>query len=155
MRKVRWFNLLIFIASLFLLSFAAQAQEDNIREVGDYRIFYNVLPTSFLDPQLAQAYGLTRSKGLGLLRITVMKKREDGSLEPVEHPRVSGQAGNLAGQTRALSFRQVEVGQGQGYSTLSTFRYSHDEPLRFNLEVKYDPQQPAEPLDFIRRLLIE
>ena len=131
------------------------ADQERVREVGDYRIFYDVLPTSFLDPLLAQAYGLTRSKGLGLLRVTVMKKLADGSLEPVAHPRVSGQAGNLVGQTRPLSFREIEVGRDQGYSTLSTFRYSADESIRFNLKVKYASDEPAERLDFVRRLNIE
>ncbi|WP_310697813.1 DUF4426 domain-containing protein [Marinospirillum sp.] len=153
MRRVIVLALILCLAGIPLA--VSAADQERVREVGDYRIFYDVLPTSFLDPQLAQAYGLTRSKGLGLLRITVMKKREDGSLEPVEHPRVSGQAGNLVGQTRPLSFREIEVGQGEGYSTLSTFRYSGDESIRFNLKVKYASGEPAERLDFVRRLNIE
>ncbi|SFC26496.1 protein of unknown function [Marinospirillum celere] len=151
---MKWVNILIF-AVLASLAFSAQAQTSNYREVGDYTIFYDVLPTTFLEPQLAQAYGLTRSRGMGLLRITVMKKDDGGNLLPVEQPRVAGQVGNLAGQINPLSFREVEVGQGDGYSTISSFRYSHDTPLRFNLRVTYQSGQPAEELHFIRRLYIE
>lgn len=150
-------KLLIQGLAVLLLAFSltAQAQDSNYREVGDYTIFYDVLPTDFLDPQLAQAYSLTRSRGLGLLRVTVMKKDAEGQLQPVSQPRVSGQAGNLAGQTSPLSFREVEVGQGEGYSTISTFRYSHASPMRFNLRVVYASGKPAEELHFVRRLSIE
>jgi len=137
-----------------LLPLTAQAgQQGNLRQVGDYSIHYDVVPTAFLDPQVAQGYGITRSRGQGLLRITVLKK-EGEQLKPVR-AMVSGQVGNLAGQTNSLSFRQVEVGQDEGYSTLATFRYSHDEPLRFNLQVGYAAGQPSEELHFIRRLYIE
>lgn len=142
---------------LFLLcllpwtSFAGQ--NSNFRQLGDYTLYYDVVPTAFLDPQIAQAYGVTRSQGQGLLRITVLHKQGD-QLKPVR-AMVSGQVGNLAGQTNSLSFRQVEVGQNEGYSTLATFRYTHDQPLRFNLQVSYAAGQPPEELHFIRRLYIE
>ena len=140
---------------LLTLALPAQAQNSNVREVGAYTIFYDVVPTAFLDPQIAQAYSVTRSRGLGLLRITVMKKDEQGHLQPVSQPRVSGQAGNLAGQTSPLSFREVQVGRGDGYSTISTFRYSHETAMRFNLRVHYTSGKPAEELHFVRRLSID
>jgi len=153
--KTGFVNLWLLASLLFLQSFAALAGQDtNTRQVGDYTIYYDVLPTDFLNPQVAQAYGVTRSKGQGLLRITVLKQQEEGQPEPVR-AMASGQVGNLVGQTHGLSFRQVEVGRDDGYSTLATFRYSHDEPLRFNLRVNYAPGQPAEELHFIRRLSME
>ena len=149
------FSVVILALWLLLLAGPVQAQNSNFREVGAYTIFYDVVPTAFLDPQIAQAYSVTRSQGLGLLRITVMKKDETGQLQPVSQPRVSGQAGNLAGQTNPLSFREVQVGQGEGYSTISTFRYSHDTAMRFNLRVTYASGKPAEDLHFVRRLAID
>lgn len=151
LNRMKQLVVLALMCALPLLALAGQ--KSNVREVGDYRIYYDVVPTSFLHPLVAQGYGVTRSQGQGLLRITVLHQQE-GDSKPVR-AMVSGQVGNLAGQTQGLSFRQVEVGQDEGYSTLTTFRYSHDTPLRFNLRVNFAPGQPAEELHFIRRLYIE
>ncbi len=136
------------------LAFSVQAQQRNSEQVGDYTIYYDVLPTRFLDPQIAQAYGVVRSQGQGLIRITVLKTLASGEQEPVV-ARVSGQVGNLAGQTRGLSFREVQVGQQAGYSSLATFRFAHDDPMRFNLRVSYERGAPAHELHFIRRLYMD
>lgn len=139
---------------LLLLPLVASARNHPPEPVGDYVIYYDVLPTAFLEPQVAQAYSLVRSKGQGMVRVTVLKKLDDGTLQPVR-ARVSGQVSNLAGQMNGLGFREIEVGRGQGYSSVATFRFSHDDPLRFNLRVTYSPQFPAHELGFIDRLLME
>lgn len=139
---------------LLLLPLVASARNHPPEQVGDYTIYYDVLPTAFLEPQVAQAYNLVRSKGQGMVRVTVLKKLDDGTLQPVR-ARVSGQVSNLAGQLNGLGFRELEVGRGQGYSSVATFRFTHDDPLRFNLRITYSPQFPAHELGFIDRLLME
>ncbi|GLR63525.1 DUF4426 domain-containing protein [Marinospirillum insulare] len=146
------------LAALFLLlvaspAFVAAAQE-GMERVGEYEIYYNVLPTSFLNPQVAQGYGVVRSKGQGMVRVTVLHRLADGSSEPVK-ARVSGHAGNLAGQLNGLSFHTHQVGQDNGYFNLATFRFAHDDPMRFNLRVTYNSKQPAHELSFIRRLYMD
>lgn len=127
------------------------AQDKNMDKVGEYEIYYDVLPTSFLNPQVAQGYNIVRSKGQGMVRITVLHRLADGSSEHVK-ARVSGHAGNLAGQLNGLSFHTHEVGQNQGIFNLATFRFAHDDPMRFNLRVTYSSKKPAHELSFIRRL---
>ncbi|MBE0506150.1 MAG: DUF4426 domain-containing protein [Marinospirillum sp.] len=139
---------------MLLLPLPLLAQNNAMERVGDYEIYYDVLPTSFLNPQVAQGYGIVRSKGQGMVRVTVLKRLEDGSSEPVR-ARVSGQAGNLAGQINSLGFQLKEVGQGEGYANIASFRYSHDDPMRFLLRVTYSPQHPAYELAFVRRLLMD
>lgn len=146
----------LFTALLMLLLVSAPvvAQQSGIDRVGDYEIHYDVLPTAFLNPQVAQGYNLVRSRGQGMVRVTVLKRLDDGSVEPVRAT-VSGQVGNLAGQVNGLGFRMVEVGRREGYSHIATFRFSHDDPLRFNLRVIYAPGEPAHELHFIRRLYLD
>lgn len=146
------------LASLCLLlaaspAFVAAAQE-GVERVGDYEIYYNVLPTSFLNPQVAEGYKIVRSKGQGMVRVTVLHRLVDGSSEPVK-ARVSGHAGNLAGQLNNLGFHTHQVGQDQGFVNLATFRFAHDDPMRFNLRVTYDSKKPAYELSFIRRLYMD
>jgi len=139
---------------LSLLPLTLLAQDKNMERVGDYEIYYDVLPTSFLNPQVAQGYGVVRSKGQGMVRVTVLRRLADGSGEPVK-ARVSGHAGNLAGQLNGLSFHTHEVGQSQGFFNLATFRFAHDDPMRFKLRVTYDSKKPAHELAFIRRLYMD
>ncbi|WP_416886351.1 DUF4426 domain-containing protein [Marinospirillum sp.] len=146
---VRWTLLMLFWVSAPLL-----AQNSNVERVGEYVIYYDVMPTPFLEPNIAQAYQITRSRGLGLMRVSVVRERPDGQREPVQ-ARVSGHASTLAGQISSLNFRNVQAGQ-EGYSAaVASFRYQHDEPLRFDLTVHYANGQPAQRLQFLRRLLIE
>lgn len=142
------------LALLCALPATLLAQDKNMEKVGDYEIYYDVLPTSFLSPQIAQGYNIVRSKGQGMVRITVLQRLADGSSEPVK-ARVSGHAGNLAGQLNGLSFHTHQVGQNQGIFNLATFRFSHDDPMRFNLRVTYSSKQPAHELAFIRRLYMD
>lgn len=145
-----WSSAVLFtLASTF--SMTLLAQDNNMEKVGDFEIYYDVLPTSFLNPQVAQGYNIVRSKGQGMVRITVLQRLADGSSEAV-NARVSGHAGNLAGQLNGLSFHTHQVGQNQGIFNLATFRFAHDDPMRFNLRVTYSPKQPAHELNFIRRL---
>lgn len=142
------------LVALSLLPLTLLAQDKNMERVGDYEIYYDVLPTSFLNPQVAQGYGVVRSKGQGMIRVTVLHRLADGSSKPV-NARVSGHAGNLAGQLNGLSFHTHQVGQNQGIFNLATFRFVHDDPMRFNLRVTYDSKKPAHELAFIRRLYMD
>ncbi len=143
----------LLLVALSVLPLAALAK-DNVEQVGEYEIYYDVLPTSFLNPQVAQGYGVVRSKGQGMVRVTVLRHLADGTSEAVK-ARVSGYAGNLAGQLNGLSFHTHEVGQNQGIFNLATFRFANDDPMRFNLRVTYDSKKPAHELAFIRRLYMD
>lgn len=152
----RLFNLapVVMAGALWLLSASVWAQNTNVERVGEYVIYYDVMPTPFLEPHIAQAYQITRSRGLGLMRVSVVRERADGQREPVQ-ARVSGHASTLAGQLSSLNFRNVQAGQ-EGYSAaVASFRYQHDEPLRFDLMVHYANGQPAQRLQFLRRLYID
>lgn len=144
----------LLLVALSFLPLTLLAQDKSMEKVGEYEIYYNVLPTSFLNPQVAQGYGIVRSKGQGMVRVTVLHRLDDGSSEPVK-ARVSGHAGNLAGQLNGLSFHTHQVGQNQGIFNLATFRFVHDDPMRFNLRVTYDSKKPAHELSFIRRLYMD
>ncbi|WP_162299683.1 DUF4426 domain-containing protein [Marinospirillum perlucidum] len=148
LRKTQALVLMVVLAGLALPLWADSNR--GVREAGDYRIYYDVLPTSFLDAQVAQGYGITRSRGFGLVRVTVRKQLASGASEPVR-ARVSGQVGNLVGQANGLAFRELEVGQDRGYSYVAVFRYREEDSLRFNLSVNF-AGQPLESLDFVARL---
>lgn len=139
-------SLLAGIALLFSLNPSAQAAQ--YEQVGDYQIHYNTLTTGFLQPDVAKAYGIVRSRYQGMINVSVLKKQADGSYKPVE-ALVTGDVGNLAGQTINLAFRTIR--EPNAIYQISTFNFTEDEPTRFRLKVRFDPNKDPYDLSFIRR----
>jgi hypothetical protein len=126
----------------------SSAKAEQFEQVGDYQIHYNTFTTSFLQPQVAKAYNIVRSRYQAMINISVLKKQSDGRYKAVE-ALVTGDVGNLAGQSVSLAFRSIR--EPNAIYQITTFRFTEDEPTRFRLKVRFDPNQPAYDLSFIRR----
>lgn len=121
------------LAILVLLSFASTAAAENSQDFGDYTVYYNAFTSDSLQPNMAHAYNITRSKNRGLLSISVLKK----SLSPLGTPvkaNVKATATNLTGQLKSIVIREVDDGTSVYY--LSEFHISNREVLDFVLEVQ-------------------
>ena len=147
---LRRFSLLTLLLGTLLS--ATQAAAEQMVEVGDYEIHYNASETRFLTPEVAQANYLQRSIGHGLVNISVRERQPDGSTLPV-NASVQGHVSGLTDTREPLSFRTVHDGDATYH--LATFTLRHDEPMRFNLEVRYDRNANPEPVSFIKRFYIE
>lgn len=133
------------------LILSGTAHAEQFEHAGEYQIHYSAVSTRFLTPEVAAAYNIQRSKMTALLSISVLEEQADGSTRPVQAS-VDGRVGNLAGQSQPLSFRTVRE-DGAIYH-LSVFPIQRDEPMRFNLDVRY--ARDAEPVEvaFIQRFFI-
>jgi hypothetical protein len=99
---------------------------------GDYTIYYSAFTSDTLQPAIAKTYGITRSKNLGLLSVSIVKK----SLSPLGTPvkaAVKAEATNLTGQLKTVDIREVEDSGAVYY--LSEIYVSHKEVLDFTLYV--------------------
>ncbi|HSO07558.1 MAG TPA: DUF4426 domain-containing protein [Pelomicrobium sp.] len=97
------------IACLMLLAaalFAAPAGAEISKKFGDYEVHYNVLATADLAPEVAQAYGIERSRNRGLLTVSVLKKKPGGGTEPVPAG-IEASARSLAGQLTSIPMREI------------------------------------------------
>ena len=119
-----------------LLTLPALAERKH--SVGEYDIHYSAFNSGFLQPDIAAATGLTRSKTQGVVNISVIKGGKPVAAQ------VSGVVKNLLGQDRALGFKQLQEGDEAIYY-LAQFPFDSQETLRFALTV-----QPtgAEPFSF-------
>ncbi|MBP9955956.1 DUF4426 domain-containing protein [Geopseudomonas guangdongensis] len=117
--------------TLFLLSLclALPAAAERLQRFGDLEVHYSVFNSSFLQPDIATAAGLTRSKTQGVLNVAVLR---DGKAVPAAQ--VSGEVKNLLGQTQSLRFRRVTEGEAAYH--LSQFKMTDREVLTFNLKVQ-------------------
>jgi hypothetical protein len=98
-------RLLTLTLGLLLLAQAQAGQED----FGDYQVHWSVFPSTFLDPEVARANNLQRSRGIGIINISIMTEGEHGQIRPVGG-QVQGQVTNDIQQVNFLAFRRIQEG---------------------------------------------
>ncbi|MCM2332113.1 protein of unknown function [Geopseudomonas sagittaria] len=118
---------------LLTLSLALPAAAERLQRFGDLEVHYNVFNSSFLQPDIAAASGLTRSKTQGVVNVAVMRA---GKAVPAAS--VSGSVKNLLGQSKTLNFQRVSEGEGdtQAVYHLAQFSMTDREVLTFDLKVQ-------------------
>ena len=124
-------RLALFLISLCLALpvLAADAAKPERKEVfGDVTVHYSAFTSSMLQPDVAAATGLTRSKNQGVLNIAVIKA---GKPAPAV---VSGTVQDLTGRSNPLSFKQI-TDQGAVYF-IAQFKIEQPETLTFDLNVE-------------------
>ncbi|QKT04238.1 DUF4426 domain-containing protein [Ectothiorhodospiraceae bacterium 2226] len=117
---------------LVLAPLQAAAAADRKQVFGNYVVHYNALLTDMLQPEVAQANNITRSRNRGMINIAVLRNGDNpmGTAVPA---RVSGQAVNLSGQLRTLRMREVREGDAVYY--IAVFPVAGEETLDFSLEI--------------------
>lgn len=120
-----------------------QAAASDKRQVfGDYVVHYNALLTDMLQPEVARANNITRSRNRGMLNVAVLRNGDNpmGTAVPA---RVSGQAVNLSGQLRTLRLREVREGDAVYY--IAVFPVAGEETLDFTLDIV--PENGGQPMN--------
>lgn len=141
----RWLLRMTACLALCLVALGAYGEQ---QRAGNHDIHYSAVSTRFLTPEVAHQYGLQRSAGLGLVNVSVLEHREDGSTRAV-NAAVEGSVGLLDEDPDALNFRTVRD-DGSVYQ-LATFRLQHDAPMHFTLKVRTDRGAEPESVSFIQR----
>ena len=123
-----------FVSLVFCLLLALPAVAERKQTFGELDVHYSVFNSSFLQPDVAAAVGLTRSKTVGVLNIAALK---DGKGQAAK---VSGTLKNLLGQTSELKFKQV-LESGAVYY-LAEFPLRQREMLTFSIQVQIGDAAP-------------
>ncbi len=137
------------ITALALLALAGQAHAGGNKDFGDYRVHWSVLPSTFIAPEVAQANNLQRSKGIGVINISIMKENEDGTLAPVSG-QVEGKVTNDIQQVRFLGFRRIQ--EGDAVYFIAEYQYSSGELMTFNITARPTGEQRDLPVRFAHTL---
>lgn len=120
----------IHFAGLLLLSInLSQAGEPQV--FGAYTVHYSAFNTDTLQPKIAAAYNIVRSKNRGMMTVSVLKKI-DSTSQPVR-ANITASASNLTGQFKTFKVREVDEGSSIYY--LSEFHVAHEEMLNFTLQI--------------------
>lgn len=119
----------ITLASL-LLVVSGIASAEQKTQLGSWDVHYIAMPSTLIDPAIAKAYQLERTKFQGLVNISVLKTA-DQSAQQVS---IEGVAKNLLGQQKDLVFREVVEGKAIYY--LAQLPYRNEERFNFTLQIK-------------------
>ena len=117
------------LIALLTLLLALPAWAERKHSFGEYDVHYIAFNSGFLQPDIAAAAGLVRSKSQGVLNVSVLKAGKPTMAL------VSGTVKNLLGQDRPLAFKQLKEGEEDIYY-LAQFPFDSRETLRFSLTVQ-------------------
>lgn len=136
-------NKLFTLIAATLLAFGATANDKSFKVLGDNKVFYRAFNSSFIPPEIASEYNITRGKNRGLVNIAVVPKDK---LMGGRTALVKGTATNILGQPQTLDFFEVREGDVVYY--LASFKFEHEDSLTFKISVKPDPNKPSQSLSF-------
>ena len=136
---MRILPLIALFLALTLTALQGQAQQSE--RFGPYELFYSVVNTTFLEPEVAASYGITRGKKRAILNLAVREHVADGT-EPRE-VRLQGRTWDLI-QNQFLEFQEVREGPAIYY--IAEFRFINEE-WRF-FEVDFRPSGGNETYTF-------
>lgn len=128
-----------FAAMLLMNGLSASAENSTVR--GGYVIHHNAFTTDILDPKVASAYGIRRSKERAMLNVSIIRG-EQGKMGTAVAARVTAVARNLIGQEQDIPMREIREGDAIYY--IGDFAVSHKEKLTFFLQVI--PEGEQQPL---------
>ncbi len=127
-------------------------QADQVTQFGDYQLHYNTFESTFLTPEIAHQYGLTRTKGQALLNVAVTTQSQ-GELPQSQRALVSANVKNLLGQIVSLSFITIEEGDAVYY--LAPFTKTNDEILKFTVNAKLSADSAPMTVNFQRHFYVD
>lgn len=121
------------------------AGAEKTEKFGDTEVHYNAMPTSELQPEVAKAYRIDRSKKRGLVTISVLKKNSLGVMQPVK-AEVKVNAVNLSAQLFGIDLREIQEGAAVYY--IGDFRVTGPDTLKFNVTIKPQGEAKAKKFEF-------
>jgi hypothetical protein len=120
---------LMSVSLILGLVFSSQANAEQKQVLGSWDVHYIALNSTFLTPEVAKQYGIVRSKFNALINISVLD-REDKVAQSVI---LTGEAKNLIGVVKNLTFRQVTEGKAIYY--LAVLPFSDLEQYRISIYI--------------------
>lgn len=142
-------TLKIFLAIILTMLIANVSHAENMKKLGTMNVHYMAIGSTFFTPEIAKAYGITRSRYNGLINISVLDSSKAGN--PAKTVSINGQAKNNLGQFKNLEFKEVKEGDAIYY--LAQVSYNNEETLHFTLEINDGKEQQT--LKFSQKFYVD
>lgn len=108
------------------------AMAEQKQQIGPWEVHYSAFNSTFLTPEIAAEYGITRSEKRGLINLSILDK-ETGAAQNVKP---EGFVSNPRGGVQTLEFEEITEGDAVYY--IASFLFGDDDWMRFNITL---PQQ--------------
>ena len=109
-----------------LLAWPLTVAAERFQQFGELQVHYNAIPSNLLEPEVAAAYELVRSRNRGLLTVSVLR---DGA--PVPASTLRATAETLNNVLREITLQEIREGEAVYY--VGTFPVAREELLRFEV----------------------
>ncbi len=113
---------------------ATPLQAEQKKQLGAWDVHYIALPTTLLDAPIAQQYQIERSKFNGFLNISVLNSQT----QQAQQVTIQGEARNLLGQIKPLTFSEVKEGAAIYY--LAQYGFKGEEHVSFTINISQGNQ---------------
>ena len=111
------------------LTFTYQVNAEQKQVLGNGDVHCIAFNTTFLTPQVAKQNAIVRSKFNGLINISVLDRQDKVAQSVI----LTGQAKNLLGVIKKLTFKQVKEGKAIYY--LAVLPFSDLEQYRISVDI--------------------
>lgn len=132
MRRIALFLIGLCLAIPAMAADPAKAERKEV--FGDVTVHYSTFASTFLQPDIAKATELVRSKNQGVLNVAVLKEGKPKTAA------VSGMVKDLTGRSQSLKFKQVTE-QGAVYY-LAQYKVDQQETVTFTVNVQTEGGTP-------------
>lgn len=139
----------ILLPVLLLLSSISIAEQ--MKAFGNYDVHYSVLNSTFIKPEVAEAYGIIRGKDRALINIAVRERLPKGESKP-KRAIVSGSSSDLIHSAK-LSFDEIQEQQAIYY--IAELRFNNKELRTFTISIQPDPNIAPYTLKFSKTLYFD
>jgi hypothetical protein len=143
---------LLLLAALLSTSGQASAQQSEM--FGPFELHYSVVNTTFLDPEIAARYGITRGEKRAIVNLAVREHLADGGTEARTMPRtmqIEGRTWDLI-QNQFLQFKEIREGQAIYY--IAQFKFINEEWRFFEMDFRPEGADQTYTFKFKHQLYI-
>lgn len=127
---------------------AEPAEATNV-DIGDFIVHFSAQSTDQLSPQVAQAYGIVRSKNRAMLNVTVLSEADNKAVPAT----ITVKAANLTGQLKDITLRRINEQDAIYY--IGEVAVANRETLIFDLGVTPEGMARASTVRFKRQFFTD
>ena len=139
---------------MLLAASTVAAQQEPLqfeKKSGPYTVYYSLFPSTFLQPEIAETYAITRGKNNMVLNVSVRETLKDGADRGVSAV-VTGTRSDLI---HKLPLEFIKIREQDAIYYLAQITVTGTPTLYFDLQVQADPNASPISIVFQRRLFTD
>jgi hypothetical protein len=144
------------LLACFTLAFACigtPALGQQSERFGEFELHYSVVNTTFLEPEVASAYGIKRGKRTAIINLS-LQKHEDGAVTTTATPmKLQGTTSDLMQRQQVLEFREIREGDAIYY--IASFKFITEDWHHFDIDFLPEGAERSLSFSFKQQMYID